>query len=156
MKLIVLPLSKARQYTSDKPWGAISIVTFKGDMPKLSSENRQGLLQLLFKDTDFERQEGVFQEEQALQILDFVDSMFGKVDHLLIHCEAGRSRSPAVAAAISKIYANDDMHWFRYYTPNMLVYRRILNVALQKYPELADKIVDIKDSKLNPNFTTLL
>lgn len=154
MKIQVLPLSKAREFTCDKPWAAISITTFSGDMPKLSSENRVGLLQMLFRDTEFVRQENCFNKENSEQILDFVDSMFGKAEVLLVHCEAGRSRSPAVAAAISKVYAGDDMYWFKYYTPNMLVYRTIMESAIQKYPKL--KNINLDDKKLNPNFTTLL
>ena len=57
-----------------------------------------GLLQLAFEDGG-ESGARKFQEEQAAEILDFVEKWWGKVDLLLIHCEERMSRSPAVAAA---------------------------------------------------------
>lgn len=45
---------------------------------------------------------------------------------------SGKSRSPAVAAAITKIKGGDDSHWFRVKTPNALVYRTLLNRAFER------------------------
>lgn len=47
--------------------------------------------------------DGVFSDEQAVQIVDFVERIKDKVNGFLIHCEAGVSRSAAVAAAIDLI-----------------------------------------------------
>lgn len=43
-------------------------------------------------------------EEQATQIIDFVDRNLGK--HLIIHCRAGKSRSAACGAAIEACYGD--------------------------------------------------
>lgn len=48
---------------------------------------------------------------------------------ILIHCDAGVCRSPAVAAAISRIYTGKDKEWFQKpYLPNMKVYNTMLKV----------------------------
>jgi len=41
---------------------------------------------------------------------------------LLIHCDVGLSRSPAVAAALSRTYYGYDGPWFELDFPNHLVY----------------------------------
>lgn len=50
----------------------------------------------------------------------------------MIHCLMGQSRSSAVAAAIYKIFSNqDDSYFFDKHTPNRKVYRTILKIAQQ-------------------------
>jgi predicted protein tyrosine phosphatase len=68
-----------------------------------------------------------FQPSQAQQILDVV-KQYPEAERLIVHCDAGYSRSPAVAAALSKILLGDDSMYFQRYRPNMRVYRTILEV----------------------------
>ena len=124
----------AQEFKSDVPWAAISIVT-EPPWPQLLEENRVGLLQLEFMDAEFVRPTSkwgnglsIFNECHATQILDFVQNVWDQVECFLIHCDAGLSRSPAVAAAIERIYYEDDSYWFATKTPNSLVYRKILDV----------------------------
>ena len=83
--------------------------------------------------------ENLFNETMARQVLDFVrphvehrsapDVNVPEVRAIVVHCDAGWSRSPAVAAALTKtLLGQDDGHWFRAKRPNMLVYRTLLNV----------------------------
>jgi len=72
-----------------------------------------------------------FNQDMAKQILDFYLKIENKVDNLLVHCEAGWSRSPGVAGALSKIFLGDDMYFFNNYSPNRFVYRLIINEALE-------------------------
>ena len=44
----------------------------------------------------------------------------------LIHCEVGLSRSPGIAAALSRIYFGDDGPWAEHDFPNPLVYRLLI------------------------------
>ncbi len=126
----------AQEFKLGVPWAAISIVT-EPPWPDLLEENRVGLLQLDFMDAEFVRPTSewgaglsIFDESHATQILDFVSEMWDEASCFLIHCEMGQSRSPAVAAAIENIYygSGADQYWFNTKTPNMLVYRKILNV----------------------------
>ncbi len=66
-----------------------------------------------------------FQPAQARQILALVKT-YPEAQRLIVHCDAGHSRSPAVAAALSKILVGDDADYFLRYRPNMRVYRTIL------------------------------
>ncbi len=74
----------------------------------------------------------LFDKSHANTILDFVKKNKNEIDLLFVHCEAGISRSPAVAAAISRIYFNDDAEWFKMYKPNDLVYKIILETAKER------------------------
>ena len=116
----------AELFRCDRPWAAISITTV-GDFPVLSEENRQGLLQLAFADTADPDRTDSFSASLATELLDFVTEVWGQVEVLLIHCEAGMSRSPGVAAALSRIYYGDDGPWFEYDFPNSLVYQRLVD-----------------------------
>jgi predicted protein tyrosine phosphatase len=66
-----------------------------------------------------------FQPKHARQILAAVKA-YPEAKALVVHCDAGLSRSPAVAAALSKILVGDDTYFFKRYLPNSRVYRTIL------------------------------
>jgi predicted protein tyrosine phosphatase len=129
-KLLVLPKSKAAEFTHSTPWACISIGSEPGDWPKINKCQQVDILQIAFADIDLPRRTGhiLFTEAHAQQIWDFVEKVWDQVDLLMVHCLAGQSRSPAVAAAIAKIKYNDDMMYFRLYTPNSLVYNTLLKV----------------------------
>lgn len=127
----------AKEFVSDKPWAAISISTEKGDFPELKTENRVGLLRLSFWDISnpsfmqietFDNK--LFSKKQAKYILDFVAEVWPIADTLLVHCEAGLSRSPAIAAAISNIYLGDgtENDYFSRYMPNNFVFKTLIEV----------------------------
>jgi predicted protein tyrosine phosphatase len=63
---------------------------------------------------------------QARQVWDFVLRWKGEVRAIVVHCEAGMSRSPAVAAAICKGLGEDDSRFWREYQPNQFVYDLLL------------------------------
>jgi len=74
-----------------------------------------------------------FDDKMAKQILDFVKKRYDDGNDYVIHCDAGISRSPGVAAALSKIYLNDDNWYFERYLPNSLVYTIILKLYYDLY-----------------------
>ena len=69
-------------------------------------------------------------EADALKIVSFVAEEEKCIDKLIVHCEAGVSRSAGVAAAIMKALYDDDRPVFNNprYVPNMTCYRTVLNV----------------------------
>lgn len=71
----------------------------------------------------------LFCENHAKLILSFVETYKNKVDLIAVNCEAGRSRSVGISAALSIILngLGSDMYYFKRYCPNMLVYRKILD-----------------------------
>lgn len=77
----------------------------------------------------------LFTREHAKAILRFAQTP--GISAIVVHCDAGQSRSAAVAAALSVIYndgddrqfwGTDQMYGAKMYSPNRLVYRTILNV----------------------------
>ena len=58
-----------------------------------------------------------------------------KVERSIVHCDAGKSRSPGVAAALARVLDGDDASYFGgRYTPNARVYRTLLEVAPPQAP----------------------
>jgi len=98
----------------------------------ITNENTLGVLRMWFYDLDRviegyndHLEPGMFQPSQAKEILDFVNA-HPSAERFIVHCDAGMSRSPAVAAALSKILVGEDDGFFKQYHPNMRVYRTIL------------------------------
>jgi len=116
----------AELFRRDRPWAAISISTL-GDFPVLSEDHRKGLLQLVFADTADLGRADSFTSSLAAEVVDFVEQVWDRIEVLLIHCEAGLSRSRGVAAALSWIYYGDDGPWFEYDFPNGLVYQLLVD-----------------------------
>lgn len=61
-------------------------------------------------------------QEQAEQIWKFVAQLEPEVGTILVHCEQGMSRSPAVAAALAEWFGEDHYRFFRQFQPNKYVY----------------------------------
>ena len=72
----------AEFFRSDRPWAAIQI-SHRDDFPALHGENRVGLLQLVFEDTEEADTPDSFNPALATEILDFVKKMWDKVDVFL-------------------------------------------------------------------------
>jgi predicted protein tyrosine phosphatase len=81
--------------------------------------------------------EKVFTKKDAKKILKMVEKYKKKVQHIVCQCDAGVSRSAAVAAALSKILYGDDAWVFDCprYIPNPHIYSTILNAHFGGYYE---------------------
>lgn len=101
----------------------------------LAKEGRPGVKKLLREFFDDEEIGGknVISAEQAERIASFIrDQVFApdsRINRLIIHCEMGKSRSAAVAAATVRWLGEDDMGFFtsNVYHPNKTVYCRMLD-----------------------------
>lgn len=128
----VLSRTRARAFKCDLPWAAISISTEVGDFPELSEGNRVDLLRLRFWDVPNPREitENVFSTEQAESIIRFADRVWNDIEVMLVHCEAGMSRSPACAAALEHIYhgPGSEASYFSKYYPNNHVFKTLMEV----------------------------
>ena len=101
-----------------------------------------GILPICFDDVPYDINTDRVQckaiaEDQADQIWTFVDYYLNcnkdishqKAELILIHCDAGVCRSPAVAAAIDLVYTGNNSKWFKpFYLPNKKVYTTMLQV----------------------------
>jgi len=125
-----MPRSVAKEWTSDKPWAAIQIGDEEGDWPKLNKCQRVDVLQLAFHDID-RIMEGhtAFCNKDAERVFEFIERVWDKIDVLIVHCYAGQSRSPAIAAAIDEIYNGVKVsEWYSKRTPNRRVYGAMIKV----------------------------
>lgn len=68
----------------------------------------------------------MFNNIHADLIKDFVEKWKDKVNFFLIHCDAGVSRSRAVAAALSWVFNGDDKEHFKKGIPNPTIYKKLL------------------------------
>lgn len=114
------------------PHVVISITSAHDDLaPVRANPARLGLLRLAFPDVEEPSarfpEESLFSAEHAAQIRAFVEQHAPYVARIVIHCDAGRSRSPAVAAALARVLTGDDAEFFGgRYAPNARVYRTLL------------------------------
>lgn len=131
MKCDVLSRSKAKVFSyshSEESLVIISITDLDSD-PVFFAKNEQikSILRLSFNDVD-KGCYGAMNEKDADDIVHFCSKWLPQTN-LLVHCEAGLSRSAGVCAAILKWYEGSDMQIFgnAYYRPNMHCYREVLN-----------------------------
>lgn len=86
------------------------------------------MLRLSFADIDRPSAGAVmFGAEHARAICAFVSEHRSSIECVVVHCDAGFSRSPAVAAALARCLGQDDAEFFRRYHPNMHVYRTLID-----------------------------
>ncbi len=136
MNILILSKKRAAEFSWDNPWACISISSPTLSHPVISKTNLVDLLQMEFYDAEFVYPgldpEFMFNRDHAIQILDFVDSVVDQIDLLMVHCEAGMSRSPAVGASIAKLRWDDDKVFFSKYTPNMKIYRQMMDAGMER------------------------
>jgi predicted protein tyrosine phosphatase len=131
------------------PHAIISITDPDSDLPNFApNENRLGILSQQFYDIEDISDEmslkdaveyitqfghGLFKDDQAAEIVDFMERIEGRAKGILVHCEAGVSRSAAVAAVIELVLNGSNERVFndRRYSPNLYVYTKLL-LAWQK------------------------
>jgi predicted protein tyrosine phosphatase len=102
----------------------------------------RGVLRLTFSDVDerFARLNVstpfvvAFSPEMARAVADFVDAhLAAGVRLIVVHCEAGMSRSAGIAAALARHHNGDDAFFSGQYRPNRWV-RAVLLEALASTP----------------------
>lgn len=136
MRFDVLSRQMAEQFNPQEKHISISIRDIdckNANLPEI--ETRVDVLFLTFSDLDrikdslpYKLKHSLFNKGIAELIWEFVDKYKDEVDLIVINCEAGISRSSAVAAAISKILNGNDDDFFKYFIPNRLVYRKMMEV----------------------------
>ena len=142
MQIEVMSQHKAEEYatTSHIEKSVVISITSHGTFEAFIIPNRiNGIIDILhlkFNDTDKKDEiSGGITEADGKKIKEFIyrykDNQY--IDKIIVHCEAGQSRSAGVAAAILKYLTGSDMQIFKddRYRPNMLCYRTVLNELMQ-------------------------
>lgn len=75
--------------------------------------------------------EGYFHPAHAREVVQFVKQHM-PVSAIFTACEAGISRSSAVAAALAKVLTWDDVRFFKQFHPNRRIYSMILAEAYKE------------------------
>lgn len=120
------------------PHVVISITTSPTDEARIPpSPQCLGILRLAFFDSDLppdeEGPDGLFSQSDARRIWDFVFAHHGQLRCIVLHCNAGLSRSPGVATALAKVLRGDDQEFFLRFRPNRRVYLTLLAVYQAEY-----------------------
>ena len=121
-------------FLTASPYIVISISDPKSRKPRIPRTSLcRAVLQLRFHDAEptlgFRLPANVklMRPAEAQQIRKFVNEHVAGVQTIVVHCEQGMSRSPAVAAAVCRLLGEDDSPFFRNYAPNRYVYELVLN-----------------------------
>jgi predicted protein tyrosine phosphatase len=127
------------------PYIVISITTSPSDRARVPQSSQcLGVLRLAFFDVDVPVQEaepdGLFSVKDAQQIWDFVLPKLSQLRCIMVHCRAGKSRSPAVAAALISVLCGDALDFFERYQPNTRVYRMLREVYHTTYASTSPTI----------------
>jgi len=132
MKILILSRARAEGFSNKylaEPYAIISI-TDRAVNDAVFNENSalKAVLRLKFNDADG-LTENAISSVDAKRIIDFVQSWKECIRLIVVHCEAGMSRSAGVGAALMLWLNGDDSPVFNnaYFRPNMRCYRTMLN-----------------------------
>jgi len=134
MKVEIMSRMRAMEFSLKEHSGRFAVISISDpdkDSPELQCNSDNGIFQQLklhFTDVDVE-QDGCITHEQARNIAEYVIEVIDKVDSVIVHCEAGMSRSAGVAAAVMKYLTGNDWGVFdnARFRPNMTCYRKVLS-----------------------------
>ena len=134
MIIEVMSRTTARRFSFSSHKGKTAVISISDcdkNFPNLNNNTRNGIAyqcKLHFDDVE-SGEENCITDADAEKIVTFVNRISDKADLLIVHCEAGVSRSAGVAAAIMKFIYDDDTPVFDspIYYPNMTCYRKVLN-----------------------------
>ena len=141
MIIEIMSREKARNFSSkphNEKIAVISISDCDKESPELMHLKGNGIIahfKIHFDDVEKNEQNYiVITDDGAKRIVKFINSIKNETDRLIVHCEAGISRSAGVAAATMKFLQGDDAPIFDNpkYCPNMTCYRKVLNAFYEQ------------------------
>jgi len=128
--VIVLSRNKAKQYSAMKNIDESAIISINscGDYPNRFFDNPKIKHIAHWEFDDTEMDDFGITQQQANQIAEFVKRYEDDVDTIVVHCDAGISRSAGIGAAILFYKYGDDSQIFEdgTYSPNMRCYKSML------------------------------
>ena len=144
--ILVLNFDSVQEFVSYKRHVLISIRSrYDSEQPKLPDcIQRVAILYRWFSDVDdkgykilseqyksetLDRHVKVIDEDDAERIASFVVQWAPSVELIVVHCDAGISRSPGIAAAVTKAFGESDDWYFKHFIPNRRVYRLVLEAT---------------------------
>ena len=135
-KYKILSRSSCERYCTQKHSKSSMIISIKSswdqELPNIyiSDKNKvKYILSLSFNDiTKEDDPKFAMQSEDGKKVAKFVNDHYNDVDMIIVHCDAGISRSAGVCAAIMRVKEGDDSPVFdsRVKHPNMTCYLETL------------------------------
>lgn len=140
MKFIVMNRKEALDFCKHPHLAQFAIISIStphveyNEFPFCTATNNViDICEVQFFDLDntYPIKKGLMEFKDAKKIAEFVSYYKDKI--IIVHCDAGQSRSAGVAAALSKYYNNDDSEYFDNprLTPNMWCYKLMLNALME-------------------------
>jgi predicted protein tyrosine phosphatase len=142
MKFEVLSRQKAKKMSYNQNIDdciIISITDIDKDINQFApNPHIKNICRVQFDDVEIDEPRHIDRKD-AEKILEFVNQYINKVDKIIVHCEAGVSRSAGVCAALMQIINGDDMDIFDNpkFCPNMTCYRTVLTAFFGSYDQEA-------------------
>jgi predicted protein tyrosine phosphatase len=136
--LLVLSRAEAATVAPDEPYILVSVTDPNSDAATFAqSSHLRAVLRLQFHDIAgvtnpilkpfADSNEVAMSDEDGSSVVAFVRRFVpNEAQFVVVHCEAGISRSAGIAAAVSKIWNGADNFYFERYLPNSWVYRQVL------------------------------
>lgn len=118
----------AESFRFHSDWACISIGSPGQPEVDFQCQKLYALLSLKFDDVDSEGAGyTIISDDDAKQIAWFVKKWYDEVPLIVVHCQAGLSRSTAICAAIQSYMQENERVYFDFFIPNSLVYRKVLD-----------------------------
>lgn len=143
MIIRVMSRQQAREFSSTDFQEKTIIISINEVFGPLAAFDRHNpnlvdVLSLRFSDVESDEPDHMA-EEDAKQVIQFINKYINSVDQIVVHCGAGISRSAGVAAALMLIINGDDSLIFDNpkFCPNRCCYRTVLNTFFGSYSEEA-------------------
>ena len=127
-EIIICPVKMLYRYAMEGEMSDVcAIVTSSFDIDTKKLSGFHSTLCLSFHDVVDNNDYRAFNSETAKKIVDYVRNLPKNLDTLFVCCDAGQSRSAAMAAAIMRANGGDDMCIWNSpkYCPNSLVYKTL-------------------------------
>jgi len=127
MRFVVLSRLDAESFRADQPYAVVSFGDPEQPLPLLQDDPRRvGMVRIECHDTDMEHGPWTcFTDADAERVLDFVALMHESAAFIVVHCEAGISRSRGCAVALGRIYGDPFAH-AGHGSPNLLIVERLI------------------------------
>lgn len=128
IKIEICPVKRLYQILREQgAEGVAAIISISGNAPDKEQLYDIPYVYTIYRDIDY-KGSGAFSNEDATRFADFVRNLGSEISTLYCVCDAAMSRSPAVAAAVSRYFDIDSMDsiWRNpHYKPNMWVFEKL-------------------------------
>jgi len=123
MKITVLNMRDAISYIPEER----AIIIRMGDSFPFSKVEGEYInkINLYFSDVDSDS-DYFIEDDEAKEILSFVDNNIDEINEIVVHCQYGQGRSPAVASAIADYLNISEIKYLEVYPNlNIPIYEKI-------------------------------